>query len=50
MEGGPSRNSSSDIINAAQVCTPAIRVTLREAPTIGTRLINVREGRKPKNI
>ena len=50
MEGGPRRNSSSDIINVAQVCTPAIRVTLQEAPMIMTYLINVQEGRKPKNI
>ena len=47
MEGGPRR---SDIIDAAQECTTTIRVTLQEAPTIGTRLINVQEGRKPKNI
>ena len=47
MEGGLRR---SDIINAAQECTTTIRVTLQEAPTIGTRLIYVQEGRKPKNI
>ena len=50
MEGGPRRNSSSDMMNAAQVCTPAIRETLQETPMIGTCLMNIREGRKPKNI
>ena len=50
MEGGSRRNESSDIINVAQVCTPTIKVTLQEAPMIGKCLINVREGRKPKNI
>ena len=35
MEGGTRRNSSSDMMNAAQVCTPAIRVTLQESPMIG---------------
>ena len=34
MEGGPRRNSSSDMINTAQVCTPTIRVTLQEASMI----------------
>ena len=50
MEGDLRRNSSLDMMNATQVCTPAIRVTLQKAPTIGTRLINMQEGRKPKNI
>ena len=50
MEGGPKRNSSSDMMNAAQLCIPAIRVTFQEAPMIGTCLTNIREGRKPKNI
>ena len=50
MEDGPRRNSSLDMINAVQVCTPAIRVTLQEAPMKGTCLMNIREGRKPKNI
>ena len=50
MEGGPRRNSFLDMINAAQVCTPAIRVALQEAPMIRTCLMNIREGRKPKNI
>ena len=35
MEGGTKRNSSSDMMNAAQVCTPAIKVTLQESPMIG---------------
>ena len=48
MEGDPKRNSSTDVMNAAQVCTPAIRVTFQEAPMIGTCLMNIREGRKPK--
>ena len=50
MEGSPRRNSSLNIINAAQVYTPVIRVTLQGAPTIGTRLINILESKKPKNI
>ena len=50
MEGGPRRNSSSDMMNAAQVSIPAIRMTIQEASMIGTCLINIREGRKPKNI
>ena len=50
MKGGPRKNSSSDMMNAVQVCTPAIRVTLQEVPLIGTCLMNIREGRKPKNI
>ena len=48
MEGDLRRNSSSDVMNAAQVCTPAIRVTFQETPIIGTCLMNIREGRKPK--
>ena len=48
MEGDLRRNSSLDVMNAAQVCTPAIRVTFQEAPMIGTCLMNIREGRKPK--
>ena len=48
MEGDPRRNSSSDMMNAAQVCIPAIRMTLQETPTIGTCLTNIPESRKPK--
>ena len=44
MEGGLRRNSSSDMMNAAQVCVPTIRVTLQEAPMIGACLTNIREG------
>ena len=50
MEGGPRRNSSSDMVNAIQVLTPVIRVTLQEAPTIGTCLTNILESKEPKNI
>ena len=50
MEGSPRRNSSSDMLNAAQECIPAIRVILQEAPMIGTCLMNTREERKPKDI
>ena len=50
MKGGPRRNSSSDMINTVQVYTPAISVILQEAPMIGTCLMNIQEGRKPKNI
>ena len=44
MEGGPRRNSSSDMMNVAQVSIPATRMTLQEAPIIGTSLMNIREG------
>ena len=50
MESGPRKNSSSDMMSAAQVCVVAIKVTIQEAPMIGTCLMNIREGRKPKNI
>ena len=50
MEGSPRRNSSSDMMNAAQVSIPTIRMTLQEAPMRGTCLMNIREGRKLKNI
>ena len=50
MESGSRRNSFSDMMNAAQVCIPVIRMTIREAPMIGMCLMNVQEGRKPKNI
>ena len=50
MKSDPKKNSSSDMMNTVQVCTPAIRVILQETPMIGTCLINIREGRKPKNI
>ena len=43
MEGGPRRNSSSDMVNAAQVRILTIRVTLQEALMIGTCLMNIRE-------
>ena len=50
MEGGTRRNSFLDMMNAAQVCTLAIRVTLQEVQVIETCLMNIWEGRKPKNI
>ena len=50
MECGPRRNSSLDMMNVTQVYIPTIRVTLQEAPVIETCLMNIREGRKPKNI
>jgi len=43
VEGSPRRNSSSDMMNAAQVCTSTIRVTLQEAPMIEIYLMNIRE-------
>ena len=49
MEGGPRRNSS-DMMDAAQVSIPTTTMTLQEAPMIGTCLMNLQEGRKPKNI
>ena len=50
MEGDPRRNFSSDMMNVAQLCTLAIKVTLQNAPMIGTCLISIQERRKPKNI
>ena len=50
MEGGPSKNYSSDVAYAAQIYIPAIRMTLQETKMIGTCLVNIQEGRKPKNI
>ena len=50
MEGGSKRNSSSDMMNTAQVCILAIKVTLQEVPMIGACLTNIQEERKPKNI
>ena len=43
MEGDLRRSSSLDMMNATQVCTPAIRVALQEAPLTGTSLINIQE-------
>jgi len=39
-----------DMMNAAQACVPTTKVTLQEAPVIGTCLMNVQERRKLKNI
>ena len=50
MEDDSRKNSSSDMMNAAQVSILATRMTLQEAPLMGTCLMNIREGRKPKNI
>ena len=44
MEGDSRRSSSSDMMNATQVCISATKVTLQEAPMIGTCLMNVQEG------
>jgi len=49
MEGGLRKNSS-DMMNAAQVYIPATGMISQEAPMIGTCLMNIQEGRKPKNI
>ena len=40
-EDGPRRNISSDMINTAQICIPAIKVTFEEAPVIRTCIIKV---------
>ena len=48
MESGPRRNSSSDMMNVAQISIPTIRVALQKAPMIGTCLMNIWEGRKSK--
>jgi len=50
MEGDPRRNSSSNMMNVAQVSIPAIRMTFQKAPMIGMCLMNILEGMKPKNI
>ena len=50
IDGGSRRNPSSDMVSASQVSTPATRTTFQETPLLGTCLINVREGRKLKNI
>ena len=50
MESGPRKNSSLDMMSAAQVCVKAIRVIFQEAPMIGTCFTNIRERRKLKNI
>ena len=47
-EGDSRRNSSSDVMNAAQACIPATKVILQQAPAIGICLMNVQEGRKLK--
>ena len=41
---------SSDMINTAQICTPAITVTFNEVSVIGTCIMNIREGGESKNI
>ena len=50
MEGGLRRDSSSDMINIAQIYVPTMKVTFIKAPVIGTCLMNIPEGREPKNI
>ena len=42
------RNSSSNMVKAAQVPVLATRVTLQEAPLIGTSHMSIRRERKPK--
>ena len=48
MEGGPRRNSSLDMMSAAQISIPATRTTLQEAPMIGACLMNIQERKKSK--
>ena len=50
MECDPRKGSSSDMIKTAQAHILATKVTLQEAPALGTRLMNMQEGRKLKNI
>jgi len=50
MEGDPRKSSFSDIMNATRAWIPVTKVTLQEAPAIGTCLMNMQEGRKLKNI
>ena len=35
MEGGPRRNSSSDVTYAVQVCISTIKMTFQETPMVG---------------
>ena len=48
MEGGPSGNPSSDLINAVQACILATKTALQEAPLMGTCYTSIPEERKPK--
>ena len=50
MEDDPRRSSFSDMMKTAQARIPVTKVTLQEAPVIGTCLMNVQEGRRLKNI
>ena len=50
MKDGSKRDSPSDIMNAAQISIPAIRVILQKTPMIRMCRMNIRERRKPKNI
>ena len=46
MEGDLRRNTSSDAMNVAQMCTLAIRRTLQKALAIEMCLINIQGRRK----
>ena len=48
MEDNPRRNTSSDVMNVAQMCTLVIRGPLQKALAIGMCLINIRGRRKHK--
>ena len=48
VEGGPRRNSSSDMVNAARVPILVTRMTLQEAPLMGTCGMSIQKERKPK--
>ena len=48
MEGDPRRNTSSDAMNVAQMCTLAIRGPLQKTLAIGICLINIQGRGKHK--
>jgi len=52
VEDDPRRNSSLDMVNTAQICILTIKMTLQEAPMIGTCLTNIytRKKETQKNL
>ena len=48
VEGGPRRNSSSDMVNATWVPILATRMTLQEAPLMGPCHVSIQKERKSK--
>ena len=50
VEGGPRRNSSSDMVNAAWVPILATRMSLQEAPLMGPCRMSMQKERNPKYL